>query len=129
MSFFQAPEYTNDKHPTTAVHPGGKISVMSQHHGSWLKGKGVYVRLVTLLVVVLQVWRNLSRRSKNVPRLYTLEIPTAPPKTTRPVVRFTPGWVMQYAAGDEGCDLARGSYIWRGHGLGSNINSKRSSTM
>lgn len=94
-------------------------------------GQGVCLRLVTLLLVVaqvlVQVW-NLSRRSETPPRRHTHEISTEQPKTTKAASHFSPEWVMQYAVGDEGCHLARGSYNWRGHGLGNNINGKSSTT-
>lgn len=94
--------------------------MVQRHHGSWL-GRGTCMRLVTLLIIVLQVW-NLSWRSKNLPRRnHLFEVPTHHHKEP---VWFSPEWVMQYATGDAGCDVAMGSYLWRGHGLGSNINSK-----
>ncbi|CBJ33653.1 Alpha-(1,6)-fucosyltransferase, family GT23 [Ectocarpus siliculosus] len=40
-----------------------------------------------------------------------------------PAVLFSSEWAVEYARGEEGCDLARGSFMWRGQGLGSNINN------
>ncbi|CAN0312629.1 unnamed protein product [Ectocarpus sp. 12 AP-2014] len=40
-----------------------------------------------------------------------------------PAVLFSSEWAAEYARGGEGCDLARGSFMWRGHGLGSNVNN------
>ncbi|CAN0487292.1 unnamed protein product, partial [Ectocarpus sp. 8 AP-2014] len=40
-----------------------------------------------------------------------------------PAVLFSSEWAAEYARGEEGCDLARGSFMWRGHGLGSNVNN------
>lgn len=37
---------------------------------------------------------------------------------------FSAAWVKQYSGGAPGCKLGRGSYTWRPHGLGSNINSE-----
>lgn len=49
--------------------------------------------------------------------------------TTQAPPLFSPEWSMQFAMGDQGCNLGRGSYMWRGHGLGSNINSKKDLSM
>ncbi|CAB1104168.1 GT23 [Ectocarpus sp. CCAP 1310/34] len=42
---------------------------------------------------------------------------------TAPAVLFSSEWAAEYARGEAGCDLARGSFMWRGHGLGSNVNN------
>ncbi|CAM9447993.1 unnamed protein product, partial [Laminaria digitata] len=36
---------------------------------------------------------------------------------------FSAAWVKQYSGGAPGCKLGRGSYTWRPHGLGSNVNN------
>ncbi|CAM9799642.1 unnamed protein product, partial [Laminaria digitata] len=36
---------------------------------------------------------------------------------------FSPPWLEQYSGGAPGCKLGRGSYRWRGCGLGSNVNN------
>eukprot|EP00903_Cladosiphon_okamuranus_P005843 g5784.t1 len=42
---------------------------------------------------------------------------------TAPVEMFSPEWEVEYHSGKPGCELARGSYMWRVQGLGSNINN------
>lgn len=37
---------------------------------------------------------------------------------------FGRNWAIAFANGDVGCKSGRGSYIWRGQGFGSNINSE-----
>lgn len=37
---------------------------------------------------------------------------------------FTTSWATGFANGSEGCQHRRGSYVWRGAGFGSNINSE-----
>ena len=37
---------------------------------------------------------------------------------------FSPQWLERYYEGEPGCDLGRGSYTWRRHGFGSNMNSE-----
>lgn len=37
---------------------------------------------------------------------------------------FSTEWLEDYAAGNRGCGMARGSYVWRYHGFGSNMNSE-----
>lgn len=46
------------------------------------------------------------------------ELPAAP------AALFSPEWEAEYGAGQPGCDLARGSFMWRGQGFGSNVNSE-----
>ena len=44
--------------------------------------------------------------------------------TATPAALFSPEWEAEYKEGDPGCDLARGSFMWRGQGFGSNVNSE-----
>lgn len=37
---------------------------------------------------------------------------------------FSPDWKNDFTAGDVGCEEARGSFVWRPQGFGSNINSE-----
>ena len=48
---------------------------------------------------------------------------------TEPAELFSPEWLDEYGRGDSGCELARGSFMWRGQGFGSNINSKSGGTI
>lgn len=41
-----------------------------------------------------------------------------------PAALFSQEWAREYSTGEEGCDLARGSFMWRGQGFGSNMNSE-----
>lgn len=43
--------------------------------------------------------------------------------TATPAALFSPEWEEEYGSGNPGCDLARGSFMWRGQGFGSNINN------
>ncbi|CAM9692366.1 unnamed protein product [Scytosiphon promiscuus] len=47
----------------------------------------------------------------------------ASPPAAAPPALFSEEWARQYARGDAGCDLARGSFMWRGQGFGSNMNN------
>lgn len=38
---------------------------------------------------------------------------------------FSAAWAEEYRLAKPGCDLGRGSYVWRRHGFGSNMNSER----
>lgn len=37
---------------------------------------------------------------------------------------FSSEWLQGFGDGDVGCDSGRGSFAWRRHGFGSNVNSK-----
>ncbi|CAM9400430.1 unnamed protein product, partial [Hapterophycus canaliculatus] len=47
----------------------------------------------------------------------------ASPPAALPPALFSQEWARQYSMGEKGCDLARGSFMWRGQGFGSNINN------
>lgn len=78
--------------------------------------------------VTLEAAAAASSREELTPTLEPLPMvvelePRATTTTTADL--FSPEWETQYALGDQGCNLARGSYTWRPHGFGSNINSER----
>eukprot|EP00752_Nemacystus_decipiens_P018203 g16332.t1 len=43
--------------------------------------------------------------------------------TTTTAALFSPEWEAGFRMGGPGCDLARGSFMWRGQGFGSNVNN------
>lgn len=52
------------------------------------------------------------------------QLETGNPEHKTDEERFTSEWEEQYFQGRIGCEFGRASYMWRGVGFGSNMNSE-----